>query len=256
MSNPIIKTEHLFFNYNNIEILSDINFIVSEGEFIGIIGPNGAGKTTLLKIIVGLLPPTSGSIFVFGKNPFLLRKKRHLIGYVPQANEADRNFPITVRDVVALGRYHERGFFAKLNSDDIEIVNSAIKKMNIESIADKQFNALSGGQKQRTLIARALAQRPKLLILDEPTAGIDVKTQVSFYEILKKLNGEGITIIMVSHDIGALTKEVSRIVCLNRQLHIQGCPADIMRSEQLKKLYGYDVLLLTHEGKENVNDDS
>ena len=126
--------------------------------------------------------------------------------------------------------------------------------MDIENIADKQFNALSGGQKQRTLIARALAQKPSLLILDEPTAGIDVKTQVSFYKILKKLNQEGITIIMVSHDIGALTKEVSRIVCLNKKLHIQGCPADIMKSEYLKKLYGYDVLLLTHEGKENDNE--
>ncbi len=252
--NRIIETENLYFRYKNLEILVDVNFYVSSGEFIGIIGPNGAGKTTLLKILVGLLAPSSGKIRVFGRDPQLLGKNRHLVGYVPQANEADKNFPITVREVVALGRYHEKGFFTNLNAEDFKIVESSICKMDIENIADKQFNALSGGQKQRTLIARALAQKPSLLILDEPTAGIDVKTQVSFYQILKKLNQEGITIIMVSHDIGALTKEVSRIVCLNKKLHIQGCPADIMKSEYLKKLYGYDVLLLTHEGKENDNE--
>ncbi|NIA23338.1 MAG: ATP-binding cassette domain-containing protein [Proteobacteria bacterium] len=252
--NKIIEIVNLYFRYKNIEILTDINFFVSKGEFVGIIGPNGAGKTTLLKLLVGLLSPSSGKITVFGREPQHPGMNKYLIGYVPQANEADKNFPISVREVVALGRYHEKGFFTNLNAEDFEIVETAIKKMNIESIADKQFNALSGGQKQRTLIARALAQRPKLLVLDEPTAGIDVKTQASFYEILKRLNQEGITIIMVSHDIGALTKEVSRIACLNRRLHMQGSPAEIMKSEQLKKLYGYDVLLLTHEGKEDVNE--
>jgi len=243
----VVEMRDVWFSYDGPPVLEGVNLAVEEGDFLGIIGPNGGGKTTLLKLIVGLLRPDRGTIKVFGVEPWKLGEKRNLIGYVPQRSEAERFFPITVYEVAALGRLHRRRWLRRLTDEDREEIRLALERMGMLEHRDKLFGELSGGQQQRALLARALAQNPKLLVLDEPTSGIDQPSQEGFFSLLSKLHRSGMTVIMVSHDVGVITRWVTKIACLSRRLYMHGCPADVMRSERMNELYGMDVLLLTHE---------
>jgi zinc transport system ATP-binding protein len=250
MSGKVVEMRDVWLKYDGISVLEGVNLDVEEGDFLGIVGPNGAGKTTMLKIIVGLIRPDAGDVRVFGREPWRLGELRSLVGYVPQRHEAERFFPITVYEVVALGRIHRRWWTRKLRRKDREMIEKALEGMGMLEHSEKLFGELSGGQQQRVLLARALAQEPKLLVLDEPTSGVDQPSQENFYSLLSKLHDMGMTIIMVSHDIGAITDRVTKIACLSRKLYMHGCPLDVMKSEKLNRLYGMDVLLLTHEGRE------
>lgn len=243
----VVEMRDVWFSYDGSPVLEGVSLVVEEGDFLGIIGPNGGGKTTLLKLIVGLLRPDRGTVRVFGEEPWRLRERRNLIGYVPQRSEAERFFPITVYEVAALGRLHRRRWMRRLTDEDREEIRLALERMGMWEHRDKLFGELSGGQQQRALLARALAQNPKLLVLDEPTSGIDQPSQEDFFSLLSKLHRSGITVVMVSHDVGVVTRWVTKIACLNRRLYMHGCPANVMRSERMSELYGMDVLLLTHE---------
>ncbi len=250
MSERVVELKDVWVRFDGISVLEGVNLEVEEGDFMGIVGPNGAGKTTLLRIIVGLIRPDEGYVRVFGREPWKLGELRSLVGYIPQRHEAERFFPITVYEVVALGRIHRRRWARRLSGDDRRKIEEALREMGMLEHAGKLFGELSGGQQQRVLLARALAQEPRLLILDEPTSGIDQPSQENFYSLLSRLHDMGMTIIMVSHDIGAITDRVTKIACLNRKLYMHGCPADVMKSEKLNRLYGMNVFLLTHEGRE------
>jgi zinc transport system ATP-binding protein len=207
----IIKLEKVSFSYSREEFLKDINLSIYEDDFLGIIGPNGGGKTTLLKLILGLLQPKKGRIRVFGKSP---KDSRKDIGYLSQFKNIDFDFPITAYEIVLLSRIGNK-LFKHYSKEDREAAENAMKDMDIWNLKDKKLNELSGGEKQRVFVARALANQPKILILDEPMSNLDINIQEEFYKILKILN-KNIAIIIVDHDIEMVSKYTREIVCVNK----------------------------------------
>ncbi|MBY9081459.1 metal ABC transporter ATP-binding protein [Paenibacillus sp. HN-1] len=197
----MIEIKNLSFSYGEQKVISDLNFTVRERDFVGIIGSNGAGKSTLLKMIVGLLTPSEGDIKLFGES---VRKFKdwERIGYVPQKNAFNPLFPATVREVVMSGLYNNKNIFRRLSRQQQRKCDDALEVMRIQNIQDKRVGMLSGGQQQRVFLARALINHPDLLILDEPTVGIDAETQAAFFELITHMHAHHhMTFLMVSHDI-------------------------------------------------------
>ena len=225
----VIKLENVTYRYNSDLVLEDISFKADQGDLLGIIGPNGAGKTTLFSLILGLLEGYQGKITVFGEDIRNNRKILKKIGYIPQKNIIDQGFPATVEEIVSLG------VFERKTKDKII---SAIKTVGLLEQKHKRIGELSGGQQQRILIAKALVNEPQLLILDEPTTGIDLETQNKFYALLRKLNSENkITIILASHDLDAINKLANKIACVNRKMSFHGDAREFFGNEQLLKSY-------------------
>jgi zinc transport system ATP-binding protein len=242
-----IEIESVSFVAKGREILKNINFTHEEGRFLGIVGPNGGGKTTLVRTILGLVRPTSGRVRVFGQDPESLLSRNNVFGYLPQHQNIDPNFPATALDIVFMGRYKKAGFFKWRGRKDREKAVECLSIMGVEHVKDLQYSHLSGGQQQRVSIARALAGEPKILVLDEPSTGIDVVGQEDFYHLLKGLQKKmGLTILMVSHDIGTVTTYVDEIACLNIQLHYHGNPLGALNEKVMTSLYGKSVDLLVH----------
>ena len=218
----VIELKDVQYAYGNNVVLSDITFSIEKGDFLGLIGPNGSGKTTLLKLILGLYPLKAGSIKLFGTDIASFREWA-MIGYVPQkATNIDAIFPSTVKEVVAMGLLSRKSFPKIIGSADDGKITKALKTVGMERFGDKRIGELSGGQQQRIFIARALISEPDILFLDEPTTGVDQTTQESFYQLLGELNREGITIVLVSHDIGRITKYVTKVASLNTVLEFYG----------------------------------
>jgi len=236
-----VHAENLSVYYGNVPALTDVWLDVEDGEYLGIIGPNGGGKTTLLKAILGLLPASSGKVEVYGCAPDKLKKA---IGYVPQFAYLDRHFPITVREVVMTGRL-KPGLvpFFGYKAEDREAADELLFKVGIEGLADRQISRLSGGEFQKMLIARALAMKPKILLLDEPTASVDASSRDKIFELLAKLN-EKMTVIMVTHDLLAISSQVHRLACLNTSLVYHGEPE--LSEKIVNSLYGCPVDLIAH----------
>ena len=213
-----IELEHVSYSFENLEVLSDVSFTVEKGDFVGLIGPNGSGKTTLLKLILGLLPLKSGTIKLFGTDLRSFQEYSR-IGYVPQkATNIDAIFPATVREVVGMGLLSQKRFPRLITTRDQNRIKEALKTVGMNEYCNKRIGELSGGQQQRIFIARALISEPEILFLDEPTTGVDQRTQEAFYSLLHDLNKKGITVVLVSHDIGKITKYVTKIASLNRAL--------------------------------------
>ena len=211
----IIEIEDLDFAYNGETVLKDVNLTVRRKDFTAVIGPNGGGKTTLLKLILGLLIPVKGAVRVDGKSP---QEASPCIGYVPQDVHTNRSFPITVMDVVLMGNLDPNKRLSRRSAVNRRDALAALERMEMVAHADKKIGMLSGGQRQRVFIARALLSRPKLLLLDEPTASIDTKGQANFYRLLKELNQE-ITVLVVSHDLLVISRYVKSVACVNKKLH-------------------------------------
>lgn len=243
-----IELNDVSFSYGTVSVLEGVSFTVRKGDYLGIIGPNGGGKTTLVRIILGLLHPTAGRVALFGKDRHDFKEK-YRIGYVPQRiAQADKNFPATVFEVVQSGRIPRLGFFHGFTNKDREAVVRAMALAGIEKYRDALVGNLSGGERQRVFIARALASEPDVLILDEPTVGVDIGAQKKFYEFLGSLNREQhLTIIFVSHDVDAVAGEIKTVLCLNHNLVCHGEPRDLLNEHILKRLYGDHVTTITHE---------
>ncbi len=243
----IIEIENVSFAYDSNEVLKDINLQIHKGDYIGLVGPNGSGKTTLIKVVVGLLKNKTGTIKFFGEdiNNF---KDWHKIGYVPQSVASfDKNFPVTVFEVVLMGRYAKRRFFRKINKEDKKLIKEALEDVEMWDYKDRLVGDLSGGQMQRVFIARALVSKPEIIFLDEPTSGIDEKNKKEFYQLLQKLNKKmSITLIMVSHDIEKLTREVMHIVCVDKTLTCHTTPEEFIKESQIINISGQDVKVITH----------
>lgn len=240
MNREVIVFKNVWVSYAGLPILKEINLVVNNNDFLGIIGPNGGGKSTLLKAILGLVKPTKGEIKVFGSTPHSSRKD---VGYVPQYSLFDPNFPITVWDVVLMGRMGHTGLFKRYGEKDKKAALDALKTVEMLEYRDWQIGSLSGGQRQRVFIARAVAGDPKLLLLDEPTTGIDAIMREDFYEMLEKLKTR-MAIVMVSHDISAVSVYVNKIACLNHTLYYHNSKE--LTPEDLDAAYQCPVDLIAH----------
>lgn len=244
MKNKIVEIDSVSFQYEYTHVLKNISFSVEEGDFLALLGPNGSGKSTLLKLLLGLLKPMTGEIKLFGQNAKSF-KQRELIGYVSQkSNSFNSGFPATVFEVVRSGLAKKTGLFKPLPKDCRGRVLQALKAVGMEQFADRNIGQLSGGQQQRVFIARALIGEPKLLILDEPTVGIDHENVQSFYDMLAKLNQElGMTMILVTHDVDTVSNRISHVACLNQTIHFHGYKNefDSISPEALNAWYGHAV---------------
>ena len=243
----VIKIRDLHFNYGDVPILEDINIDIQQKEFIGMVGPNGSGKTTLLKIILGLLAPDHGTVEVLGKPPVQSVKN---VGYMPQFAPFTRDFPISVEETVLMGRLGKTssmGFFSK---EDKQLAAESMEAVEVLDLRKRSIGSLSGGQLQRALIARALTCNPEIMILDEPTANVDMKVEKDIFDLLKKLN-EKITIIVVTHDIGFISQYIDRVACINRTLICH--PTSELTGETIENLYGTHVHMVHHhhEGEDH-----
>lgn len=212
MKKKAISVKHLGFQYENVPTLQDVNFDIYEKEFVGIFGPNGGGKTTLLKLILGMLQPHRGAIHLFGHPP---KEMRHLIGYVPQAMRFDRDFPISVLEVVLMGMLRKLTWWGKYPAEEKEKALHTLEQVGLAHKAKASFGTLSGGEAQRVLIARAIVDSPKLLLLDEPTASVDPLAEQGIYELLVKLN-QATTILIVTHDLQTIVDKVEKLLCVHR----------------------------------------
>lgn len=247
LDEPYIELDNVSFSYGTAEVLENLSFTIRKGEYLGIIGPNGGGKTTLIKIILGLLHPTEGRVALFGKDRHDFKEK-YRIGYVPQrVTQLDRTFPATVLEVVRTGRTARLGFFERFTKKDNDAVEHAMDISGIAKYRNTLVGNLSGGERQRVFIARALASEPDVLILDEPTVGVDIGAQKTFYDFLSTLNREQhLTILFVSHDVDTVAQETKTVLCLNHNLVCHGLPHNLLDEHILERLYGKHAKRVEH----------
>jgi len=210
----ILKVNDLEFSYHKTTILQNVNLSIDKGAFVGIFGPNGGGKTTFLQLLMGFLKPTKGTIAISNHTP---KEARSLIGYVPQVTHYDRQFPLSVLELVLMGCLSKSSWIGTLPKESKIRALEALKRVNLTDKQEASFGTLSGGQAQRALLARALVSQPKLLLLDEPTASVDPKAEKEIHDLLFSLKGE-MTILMVTHDLETIYQKVDRWLCINRQI--------------------------------------
>lgn len=236
----VIRINDVNFSYDGTHVLENVNLEIRQKEFLSMVGPNGGGKTTLLKIILGLLKPNSGTVSIFGTSP---EKARDGIGYMPQYALFDPQFPVSVMDVVLMGRLrdHRRGHYSKA---DKKAVMEALDEVEMTPFYKQSFSALSGGQRQRVLLSRALVGRPELLLLDEPTANVDLEIEQKLYAILKELN-KRMTIIMVTHDLGFVSHMVQRVICVKKKVVIH--PVTKINGKLIREIYGHEIRMVRHD---------
>jgi zinc transport system ATP-binding protein len=240
VSAPAVELEGVCFSFRGVAVLEDVSLTIGPGDYLALLGPNGGGKTTLLRLVLGLLRPDRGRVRVFGEDPVRARGR---VGYVPQHPRFDLDFPIRVLDVVLMGRLARRGPFRRFQEEDRAIARGALERVEMAALADRAIGSLSVGELQRVLIARALALQPSLLLLDEPTASLDERVGRSVWELFEELSGE-MAVVLVSHDIGAISRYVHGVACLNRRLHAH--PSKELTAEILEATYGCPVELLAH----------
>lgn len=233
---PVVELSDVEFGYTASPVVTDISLAIDSGEYVAVVGPNGSGKSTLMKLMLGLLSPDSGTARLFGE-PSSGFDDGARIGYVAQHASASKEMPITVREVVKMGRFPHVGF-GRLSQADWDIVDSALETVGMSGFANRRVTQLSGGQRQRAFIARALASEADLLVLDEPTVGVDAESVDAFYDLLEALNEEGITILLIEHDLGAVTDHAERVVCLNREVYFDGPTAEFVESDALARAFG------------------
>lgn len=235
----IIELNNISFSFGDDSVLDNINLEVHRGDYLGVIGPNGGGKTTLLKIMLGLLRPTSGKVKLFGKDISKFNEWTN-IGYVSQkATQVDHAFPMTVEGVVSMGRYEKKGPFRFLNAYDRSKVYEALRHVEMSQHKDRLIGDLSGGQQQRVFLARALAGDPEMVVLDEPTSGIDAQTQEQLYELFRKLNQElHLTLVLVSHDLGSIEREATELLCIDHSVVFFGHPEEFRKHDKYRTLEG------------------
>jgi ABC-type Mn2+/Zn2+ transport system ATPase subunit len=228
------------------QAVQDVSFQVFGGERVAVIGPNGAGKSTLFKSIVGLIPFTDGSISIHGQS---CETSHNIVGYVPQNNEIDWNFPVTVRDVVMMGRARQIGWLRLPSRHDRAIVMDSLAEVGLDAFAQRQIGELSGGQRRRVFIARALAQEADVLLLDEPFNGVDPSAEEEIMDTLEKLSDQSVTLLVATHDMEMARSRFDKILILKQRVIGYGTPDEVFRPELLKQAYGGSVSLV-QQGEE------
>ncbi|MBD3612316.1 MAG: metal ABC transporter ATP-binding protein [Hydrogenovibrio crunogenus] len=239
-NSPLIVNQ-LSMRYHHKPVLTDVSFQIPEGKTIAVVGPNGAGKSTLLKGIMGLEPTMSGEVQFFGQP---LDQKRLAVAYVPQREESDWDFPINVMDVVLMGRHGQLKFWQRPSAQDVLIAEQALEQVSMLDFKDRQINQLSGGQQQRVFLARALAQKASLYLMDEPFAGVDVTTEKAIIELFRTLKSENKTIVCVHHDLNTVGEYFDWVILVNARLIAAGPADEVLTPENLNKTYGGRLSLL------------
>lgn len=241
----LVEFRRATLGYGRVRVLEEVDLDVKTGDFLGIVGPNGAGKTTLLKAILGLLRPMAGTVV---RESTALR-----IGYVPQRDSVDTLFPLTVMDIVLMGRYARLGPVGRPRRQDIDLARSALDDVGILELQSRHYPSLSGGEKQRALIARALVGQPNLLILDEPTNGMDLPSEKAIMELVSHLHDQhGITVLMVSHLLNTVVNYAKRIAIVGDGSVREGEISELVTSEALSRLYGTGVVVAHVDGRQIV----
>ncbi|MFB9859975.1 metal ABC transporter ATP-binding protein [Salinicoccus siamensis] len=253
MEHPIFELKNISYEYKDkmetTQALKDINLKVHKGDFVALVGPNGSGKTTLIKLILGVLKLQTGEIYINGKS------LRHFqawqeVGYVSQkSNSFAKGFPATVSEVILSGLTKSKGLFNRFKKADYDKLDEVLALLNIVELKNKNISQLSGGQTQRVFIARALINRPSILVLDEPTVGIDAKHVKEFYDVLLRLKEQAVTILLVTHDIGVVVDHANEVACLNEHLHFHGSNHEFknLGEAELSKIYGFPLQLVSHD---------
>jgi zinc transport system ATP-binding protein len=240
MANPIVELEDVWVWVGRNLALREVSLSIEEGKFIGLMGPNGGGKTTLLRAIAGLLKPDRGTIR-------MAEPAARTIGYVPQEENLDPEFPVTVRDVVEMGLHGSAGLFWRPSSRQKAARDRALQRVGMENLASRRIGELSGGQKQRVFIARAVVAEPRLLLLDEPTTGVDAAARDDFYRLLHDLLRDlSLTIILASHDLEVVPSQVDEIICMNQRVFVHAAPDKIAETDAFRKAYGCELELVLH----------
>jgi ABC-type Mn2+/Zn2+ transport system ATPase subunit len=225
-------------------VIEAVEFVVPEGELVGLVGPNGAGKSTLFKAIVGLIPPLRGEVRVFGKP---VDQARAEIAYMPQVDEVDWDFPVSVRDVVLMGRWRGPRLFGRWRSEDRERAEDALERTGLAELAGRQVGRLSGGQRRRVLMARAIARGARLLLLDEPFAGLDAAVQHDLIAILDGLTQDGCSVLVATHDLSCVASSCDEACCLNRRVQGFGPPAEVLTEDVLTRTFQRHLLAVAHQ---------
>jgi len=243
---PLVELNYVTFGYGAERVLEDICLHLHPGQFAALVGPSGAGKTSLLRLILGSLQPTRGEICIHGHA--LDGRPAPQVGYVPQLETVDWNFPVTVEQVVLMGRVKRSGAWPWPSAQDKRHLRNVLEQLDIGDLARRHIRDLSGGQQQRVFLARALIAEPDLLVLDEPTTGVDMRTAENMLHMLAELNRRGMTILMTTHDLNAAAAHLPWVICLNRRVIAQGAPDEVFTVETLNETYRGDMLVIRQDG--------
>jgi zinc/manganese transport system ATP-binding protein len=228
---PLLVLQQVSAGYPEQPIFEELDLVVMAGQFAAIVGPTGGGKTTLLKTILGVLPCLSGTMHW---------ARPSAVGYVPQRESIDWAFPVTAQQVVLMGRHRQTSMWPWPTREDRRLAAALLERLGLAPYTSRHISQLSGGQQQRVFLARALIGKPDLLLLDEPTTGVDMKTQVELLQVLWELNQEGITILLTTHDLSTVASQVPWVICFNRGLIAQGKPEEVFTSSLLRRTYEAD----------------
>ena len=241
-----LEIEGLWAGYDRVTAIEDISFRLAGQQILGIIGPNGSGKSTLMKAVLGLVKPWRGQIAVLGQPA---EQQRRRVGYVPQIEDVDWDFPVSVADVALMGRYARRGLLRRTNKEDRELAGAALEKVGMYPLRQQLIGELSGGQRRRVLLARALANGPQLLLMDEPMAGLDARAQHRLLDTMDRLQSEGTTIVLSTHDLSCVSVCAGQVACLNRRLIAFGEPGEVLTEEVLNQTFGTHLLMVHMDGQ-------
>jgi zinc/manganese transport system ATP-binding protein len=243
---PIVELNHVTFGFGPEPVLEDISLHLHPGQFAALVGPSGAGKTTLLKLILGVLHPAHGEICINGET--LNGRPAPRVGYVPQLEAVDWNFPVTVAQAVLMGRIRRSGLWPWPSATDKRLLKTILDRLGIADLVGRHIRDLSGGQQQRVFLARALIAEPELLVLDEPTTGVDMRTAENVLHLLGELNRQGITILISTHDLNAAAAHLPWVICINRRMIAQGPPEEVYTVETMNETYRGDMLVMRQDG--------
>ena len=255
MHHPIVEFRDVSFTYGEGVVLDRVSVRIPEGAFVGVVGPSGAGKTTFLRLLAGSLKPSAGEVrwrtpgAANGRHAARIR-----LGIVPQLEAIDWNFPITVEEVVLLGRAGDHVWIPGGTRRQRTEARGILEKLGIGHLAHRHIRNLSGGQQQRAFIARALIRHPELLVLDEPTIGVDVKTRHDILHLLHSLNHEGVAVVLTTHDLNAVAAHLPSLVCINRRVIAAGTPTEVLTADTLRELYGAEMVVVNQDGMLLVGD--